>query len=145
VKAPKKSPDTKESAPAAPQPKVKVAAAVAVGAGPALRPAAPPAAQPPRTPQTAAPCPAARAHKADKGNLRVVREQVSDSTGLKPIERKSPGLEPVVRKRAPQRSAAKAEAPAKRFPMVVAVLIAVIGALGAVLYFSGTLDAFFSQ
>ena len=80
-----------------------------------------------------------------KPNLKVLREPVMDSPGIKQIERKSPTAEPVVRKRlAPARQELPDYRPeSKKRGLLLAVTVAATGAVGAALYFSGLLKALF--
>ena len=80
---------------------------------------------------------------AEKPGVKVVREPVADSPGIKQIERKSP-LEPVVRKKtAPAKP--QVEVPQSggkgRGALVGIAAAVVLAAVGAVLYFSGVLDS----
>jgi len=80
----------------------------------------------------------------EKPGVKVVREPVADSPGIKQIERKSP-LEPVVRKRTAAVKPPPVEAPPSggkgKGALVGFAAAVVLAAVGAVLYFSGVLDS----
>jgi signal recognition particle receptor subunit beta len=98
-----------------------------------------------RGPSHSSPAPA-RPVGAERPGVKVVREAVSDSPGVKQIERKAASPEPVVRKRtaakiapAPVNEPAPAGGKGLRMVGIAAVLLA---AAAAALYFSGLLDSF---
>jgi signal recognition particle receptor subunit beta len=72
---------------------------------------------------------------------QTVRESVSKSPGVKQVERKKPAAESVVRKRPAARSTPTATPPSSgnKSLAVVAVVILLLGIVGAVLYFGGFL------
>ncbi len=146
VRSPKKPAEVKEPVQPARSPaRVKAPAPVPVAAGVAFGGAT--TTPPLRAVPGATGPPAGGARPAGKANVKVVREHVSDSPGVKPIERKSPGAEPVVRKRAP---AARVPFPQEEVParggkagLIVALALAAAGIIGATLYFGGFLDSIF--
>jgi len=117
---------------------VPVAAGVAASSGGGLGPS-----RKPSTRAAAGPV----SSKPGKAGVRVVREPVSNSPGIRPIERKSPGAEPVVRKR-PTTSRVPAlpqgaPTPKGHGGLIAAFALAAAGVVGAILYFSGALNSFF--
>ena len=103
---------------------------------------------------------AAQPRTGKKGGNKVVRERVVNSQGVKSIERKSPsaagaragkgagGQAKGVQKNGAQKQTARVasgdQVPAKKksFALVWVVIVALLGAAGAALYFSGMLDKF---
>ena len=82
----------------------------------------------------------AAAASAAKSTAAVVREKVSDSPGVKQIERKTPSVEPVVRKRTTTRVVATVEVnKGQNRVMAIAIAVGALAVVGAVLYFSGLL------
>jgi signal recognition particle receptor subunit beta len=80
---------------------------------------------------------------ADKAAVKVVREPVSDSPGVKQIERRTPAAESVVRKRPAAKQAGEAPAAASGGKLrIVGIAAALLAVAAAVLYFSGLLDSF---
>ncbi|MBI4601087.1 MAG: GTPase domain-containing protein [Planctomycetes bacterium] len=121
--------------------RVRVPTPVPVAAGPGR--SAPAAPHPVRTaagpkgPPPAAPPP--RHARPEKPGVKVVREPVTNSPGVKPIERKSPAAEPAVRKRPAVKPPAPPPAAQSKRGLWLALALAGLGALLAVLYFSGSL------
>ncbi len=102
----------------------------------------------PRAGGTPTPAPGALSSKnAQKNNVRVLREQVSDSSGVKSIERKSPAApstEEIVRKKVgpgTQKVAVKdnTKPSGKSGGLIVALLLAAAAAGSAALYLCGVL------
>jgi hypothetical protein len=132
---PQKKTEGKEQAVAT---KAKVATAVAVGAGSAGSGGSD------RRGSGAGPAPVQKSG-GDRSGVKVVREPVSDSPGVKQIERRSPAAESVVRKRPTARVAAATEAPPPSSGgklRIVGIAAALLAVAAAVLYFSGLLDSF---
>jgi signal recognition particle receptor subunit beta len=133
VRQSKKQQEAKEKAPA--PAKVKVAASVAVGAGRS-------GGRHGGGGSVAIP----KAPAQEKQATRVVRESVTDSPGVRQIERKTPGQDAVVRKRVVAKPAATEEpSRSNRGALVAAIVLALAGAVGAVLYFAGVLDSIFKN
>ena len=81
----------------------------------------------------------------DRSGVKVVREPVSDSPGVKQIERRSPAAESVVRKRPTAKVPPVTEAPPPSSGgklRIVGIAAALLAVAAAVLYFSGLLDSF---
>ncbi len=97
----------------------------------------------PQAPAATSPSQASTTRKKTMGP-RVVKEPVTTSPGVKPIERKSPaGAEPVVRKRSGMAPQPAAKPPSKgRAGKIVAIILVLLAGAGAALYFSGVLDQF---
>ena len=123
------------------QSKIKVPAPVAVAAGTAPEPHV----QEPRRSTPAQPQKhPAEAGRQTRGSVNVVRERVSNSPGVKQIQRASPGAQRVTRKhQRPRRPLPKAPSLSKGLTPALAILLALLG--GAALYFSGILNFFFGK
>jgi hypothetical protein len=143
VKVPKKQAEAKEAVGASSRPKVKSAAVpVGVAAGNSPNSLDSPAsgrrsgaiASPPRG-------------AGEKPGVRIVREPVSDSPGVKQIERKSPAAETLIRKRpAVKPTPARAITPsASKSGLWAAIVLVGLGVAGGILYFCGFFDSFFKS
>jgi signal recognition particle receptor subunit beta len=119
--------------------KAKVAAGVPVGAGVAAGGGG-------ERRTAGASAPVAQKPGAEKSGVKVVREPVSDSPGVKHIERRSPASEAVVRKRPAAKQAPGAAEPSQPSSggklRMVGIAAALLAVAAAVLYFSGLLDSF---
>ena len=151
VRSPKKAVENREQAASSPvQARVKAAVPVPVaagGGGGTGGGSAPPAANP-KAGGALAPAPGASAgasRPAQKPNVRVLKEQVTDSPGVKPIERKSPSADQVVRKKSPQPAPSSTASTAAEKPssgkggLIAAFVLAAAAAGAAALYFCGVL------
>ena len=146
VKTAKKPAESKEPVVASTRPKVKSAAVpVAVSAGSSQNPQE--SATSTRRPAPAGNVSPRPAGPADKPGVRVVREPVSDSPGVKQIERRSPTAESVVRKRPVVKpTPTRAITPSKsKTGLWAAVLLVGLGVAGGILYFCGFFDSFFKN
>lgn len=81
-----------------------------------------------------------------KPAVRVLREQVTDSPGVKPIERRSPAGDPVVRKKAtavavpqPVTTTNGGNHGSKKSGLIIAIAIALAAGTAATLYFLGVI------
>jgi hypothetical protein len=129
---------------------------VVVGVGVSAKAEAPAAAGTQSVAQRPPPSPsirtaAARAEGPPSGRpSTVVRESVTSSSGIKPIERKTLAQSKVIRKRVPGPGAGKPAAPGapppkKKTSLIAAVVIAAVGLAAAGAYFSGLLDSFMGK
>jgi hypothetical protein len=133
-------PVRKTQAKAATHSKARVAAPVPVTAGTVPSPGVQRAGG--RTAQSGGP--ARQGGQRPRESVKVVRDQVSSSAGVKQIERKAPRAQQVVRKRQRVASPApKKASSSKTLGIVLAVVAVLLG--GAALYFSGVLDAFLAK
>jgi len=138
VKGQRKVSDTKEAAPAqASRARAQVPVAAMAGGGGGASAAG-------RSAAPAASAPAAReakGHTQGKQGGRVIREHVSESPGVKAIERKAPGADAGVRRKAsavPAPAPKTDAAPKKSSGTLVAVVaVAAAAVIAAALYFAG--------
>ena len=147
VRTPKKQAEPKEAAVvASARPKVKAPVPVPVGAGSPQTNVESPAQSRRAVRANSAPAPRPAA-PVQKPGVRVVREPVSDSPGVKHIERKSPATEPVVRKRAAVKpTPARAITPTgSKSGLWAAIVLVGLGVAGGILYFCGFFDSFFKN
>jgi hypothetical protein len=148
VRTPRKATEpAKEEAPSRAAARVKVPQPVAVGAtagsGPSVRSRgeAAGAAGTPSMPSTGSFAQRQGPASTPRGPTRVVRETVTESPGVRQIERKTPNVEPVVRKRPtasrPQPPAPEESKSGKKSLVLVAVVIGVLAAAAAAVLLSG--------
>jgi len=142
VRSAKRNAETREHVPA-PQSKVRAAAPVPVAAAAKGGPCV---AQPARGIGAEEGPSSASQSRDQRPKVRVVREAVMNSPGVKHIERRSPAAEPVVRRRPPaahstaETPATNARAPrGNKAALVAAILITLTAAAAAVLYFCGAI------
>jgi len=136
VKVPKKKKAQRASAPK--QAQKKPVPVAAQGGGAETEAGAPRARQPRATPRTRG---GAQPRTARRGSPQVVRERVVNSQDVKPIERKSIGGKGAAGRRQGVRlPTPKSEPKKKSFLLVWVMIVALLGAAGAVVFFSGALD-----